>query len=155
MRNCTFGSPSSPTSDYFSKPIFSEETVDTDRGYVIHISDEALQRSNSGQGNADLIVSLLNETFFRVSSSLNIKKGNNSSKLGTILHGQTVLGVWLGQNEVQNLSQPVQLRFINTNQSENGTCVYWHLEKMAKVTGAQTAVTLPSTTETLYAVVII
>ncbi|KAF4110630.1 hypothetical protein G5714_007661 [Onychostoma macrolepis] len=132
MRNCTFGSPRSPISEYFSKPIFSEETVDTDRGYVIHISDEALQRSNSGQGNADLIVSLLNETFFRVSSSLNIKKGNNSSKSGTILHGQTVLGVWLGQNEVQNLSQPVQLRFINTNQSENGTCVYWHLEKNGK-----------------------
>ncbi|XP_059393579.1 adhesion G protein-coupled receptor G3 [Carassius carassius] len=101
---------------------------------MIHISDEALQRSSNGQGEANLIVSLLNETLFRVSSSLNTKtqKGNDSSKPDTILHGQTVLGVWLGKNEVQNLSQPVQLRFINTNQSEKGTCVYWHLEHNGK-----------------------
>ncbi|XP_016392381.1 adhesion G protein-coupled receptor G3-like [Sinocyclocheilus rhinocerous] len=131
MRNCSSTAPRIKDQKYFSTFISSEETVDTDRGYVIHISNEALQRSINGRGNADLIVSLLNETLFGVSSSLN-KKGNNPSTPGTILHGQTVLGVWLGKNEVQNLSQPVQLRFINTNQSENGTCVYWHLEKNGK-----------------------
>uniref|UniRef100_A0A8C1LN77 Adhesion G protein-coupled receptor G3 n=1 Tax=Cyprinus carpio TaxID=7962 RepID=A0A8C1LN77_CYPCA len=134
MRNCSSKGPRINDPKYFSRQISSEETVNTERGYVIHISGEALQRSSNGRGDADLIVSLLNETFFRVSSSLNTKKGKDSNKPDTILHGQTVLGVWLGKNEVQNLSQPVQLRFINTNQSKNGTCVYWHLDKNGKGT---------------------
>lgn len=48
--------------------------------------------------------------------SLLTQKGNDPSKSGTILHEQTVLGIWLGKKEVQNLSQPVQLKFINTKQ---------------------------------------
>ncbi|XP_026124267.1 adhesion G-protein coupled receptor G1-like isoform X2 [Carassius auratus] len=134
MKNCVknYRGPWRYDPNIFSTLISSEETVDTDRGYMIHISDEALQRSSNGQGEANLFVSLLNETFFRVNSSLNTKKGKDSSKPDTILHGQTVLGVWLGKNEVQNLSQPVQIRFIDTKQSQNGTCVYWHFEDNGK-----------------------
>lgn len=53
--------------------LFFQTNVDTDRGYVIHISGEALQKSTDGLRGANLIVSLLNETLFRVSSSLNTK----------------------------------------------------------------------------------
>ncbi|XP_026124260.1 adhesion G protein-coupled receptor G3-like [Carassius auratus] len=134
MKNCEKEKGRVFLPKYFSTRISSEETVDTERGYKIHISGEALQRSRNGQGDPNLFVSLLNETFFRVNSSLNTKtqKGNDSSKPDTILHGQTVLGVWLGKNEVQNLSQPVQIRFIDTKQSQNGTCVYWHLQDNGK-----------------------
>ncbi|RXN17631.1 adhesion G -coupled receptor G3-like protein [Labeo rohita] len=121
------------THDNVPSLVCCQETVNTERGYVIHISDEALQRSSNGQGKAGLIVSLLNDTFFSVSSSLDSKKGNDPNRTGPILHGQNVLGVWLGEKEVHNLSQPVQLTFLNNiNQSENGICVYWHLDKNGK-----------------------
>ncbi|XP_016339428.1 adhesion G protein-coupled receptor G3-like [Sinocyclocheilus anshuiensis] len=136
MRNCSSKVSRMRVPNYFSRPISSEEIVDTERGYKIHVSEEALQRSSNRRGGnheeVDLIVSILNETFFRVSSSLDTKKGNDSHESGPILHGQSVLGVWLGVKEIRNLSQPVQLRFINTNQSENGICVYWHLDKNGK-----------------------
>ncbi|XP_050969883.1 adhesion G protein-coupled receptor G3 isoform X2 [Labeo rohita] len=133
MRRCSSVGPRIRDETYFSTLISSEETVNTERGYVIHISDEALQRSSNGQGKAGLIVSLLNDTFFSVSSSLDSKKGNDPNRTGPILHGQNVLGVWLGEKEVHNLSQPVQLTFLNNiNQSENGICVYWHLDKNGK-----------------------
>ncbi|KAL1270675.1 hypothetical protein QQF64_029691 [Cirrhinus molitorella] len=132
MKNCSTIKPRIPNPDYFSKPVSLEETVKTIRGYVIHISEEALQRSSDewGKNNdteVNLIVSRLKDTFFRVSSSLDTK-GNDPNMSGPILLGQSVLGVWLGEKEVHNLSKPVQLRFINTNQSENGICVYWNLE---------------------------
>ncbi|KAK2914296.1 hypothetical protein Q8A67_002695 [Cirrhinus molitorella] len=137
MRNCSTIMPRIPNPDYFSKPISLEETVKTIRGYVIHISEEAIQRSIDGLGkNSDtevtLIVHRLSDTFFRVSSSLNTKKRNDPNRSGPILHGQSVLGVWLGEKEVHNLTQRVQLRFINTNQTENGICVYWHFDTNGK-----------------------
>ncbi|XP_043099315.1 adhesion G protein-coupled receptor G3 [Puntigrus tetrazona] len=131
MKNCSSSAPRLPDKRYFSTLIMSEETVNTERGYIIHISDEALQKSSNGEGNADLIVSLINKTFFRVDSS-SVTKGNNQSESAPMLHGQNVLGVWLGKSEVQNLSKPVHLRFINTNQSESGICVYWYLDKNGK-----------------------
>ncbi|KTG07530.1 hypothetical protein cypCar_00003050 [Cyprinus carpio] len=72
---------------------FLQEIVDTERGYKIHVSEEALQRSSNRRGKTykevDLIVSILNEAFFRVSSSSDTK-------------------------------------------SENGICVYWHIDKNGK-----------------------
>lgn len=142
----------------------SSHELDTDKGYIINITDEAILKSRNGQGgdnvtNLFLIVSLLNETLFRVSSSsdtevlclsfkallfvkLNVsksylgyicisqhcgfffffvsfchcQKGNDTNESDPVIHGQNVLGVWLGAKEVQNLSQPVQLRFRNRNQ---------------------------------------
>jgi len=41
------------------------------------------------------------------------QKGN---KTDPVLHGRNVLGIWLGKNEVHNLSQPVQLRFRNSSE---------------------------------------
>lgn len=56
---------------------FLQEIVDTQRGYKIHVSEEALQRSSNRRGKTykevDLIVSILNEAFFRVSSSSDTK----------------------------------------------------------------------------------
>ncbi|RXN17633.1 adhesion G -coupled receptor G3-like protein [Labeo rohita] len=58
---------------------------------------------------------------------------NDPDKSGPLLHGQSVLGIWLGEKEVHNLSQPVQLRFLNNiNQSQHGICVYWHFDKNGK-----------------------
>ncbi|XP_073693684.1 uncharacterized protein [Garra rufa] len=139
MRNCSsISSRIIQKKNYFSTSISSEKTVDTERGYVIHISKEALQKSsNKWEKKKDtevkLIVSLLSDTLFRVSSSLDKKTGNGTNSSSPILHGQNVVGVWLGEKEVHNLSQPVQLRFLNNaNQSENGKCVYWHLDKNGK-----------------------
>ncbi|KAK7175770.1 hypothetical protein R3I93_000134 [Phoxinus phoxinus] len=120
--------------NYFFKNIDSSEaTLDTEKGYIINITSEALQRSRNEQGgnndsNVNLIVSLLNETLFRVSSSSDIEKGNASKDRDPVLHGRNVLGVWLGGKEVHNLSQPVQLRFRNSNENESGLCVFWHLD---------------------------
>ncbi|XP_056121762.1 adhesion G protein-coupled receptor G3, partial [Rhinichthys klamathensis goyatoka] len=50
------------------------------------------------------------------------------NKTDPVLHGRNVLGVWLGKNEVRNLSQAVQLRFRNSSENESGLCVYWHLD---------------------------
>ncbi|KAG1941340.1 adhesion G protein-coupled receptor G3 isoform X2 [Pimephales promelas] len=133
MRQCT--QPKSrligQSPDYFFKRIDSSKaTFDTEKGYIINISDEALQRSRSKQeGDEDsvnLIVSLLNKTIFMASSSSHIEKGY---KTDPVLHGRNVLGIWLGKNEVHNLSQPVQLRFRNSSENESGLCVYWHLDE--------------------------
>ncbi|XP_026071633.1 adhesion G protein-coupled receptor G3-like isoform X1 [Carassius auratus] len=128
MRTCISKTPRIPIPNFFSRPVSSEEMVDTKRGYKIHVSEEALERSSSRRGETskevELIVSILNETLF--------KKGNDSHESSSILHGKSVLGVWLGVTEIRNLSQPIQLRFINTNQSANGVCVYWHLDKNGK-----------------------
>lgn len=55
-----------------------QATLDTEKGYIINISNEALQMSRNRRGGnndreVNLIVSLLNETFFRVSGSSDIK----------------------------------------------------------------------------------
>lgn len=44
------------------------------------------------------------------------QKGSDPNETDPVLHGRNVLGVWLGENEVHNLSQPVQLRFMNSNE---------------------------------------
>ncbi|XP_077057761.1 adhesion G-protein coupled receptor G5 [Siphateles boraxobius] len=115
--------PSEVTQWIVPQPLFCQSTLDTENGCTINISSEALQMSRNKQGgnndtDVNLIVSLLTENIFR--------KGNDSNE--PVLHGGNVLGVWLGENEVQNLSQPVQLTFKNRNQSESGLCVYWHLD---------------------------
>ncbi|XP_067304513.1 adhesion G protein-coupled receptor G3 isoform X2 [Pseudorasbora parva] len=56
-------------------------------------------------------------------------KRKDPSESDPILYGQRVLGVWLGVKEVRNLSQPIQLRFINSSENERGICVYWHLDE--------------------------
>lgn len=77
MRTCLSKSPRMRDPNFFSRPISSEEIVDTERGYKIHVSEEALQRSSNRRGKTykevDLIVSILNEAFFRVSSSSDTK----------------------------------------------------------------------------------
>ncbi|XP_052457038.1 adhesion G-protein coupled receptor G1 isoform X2 [Carassius gibelio] len=128
MRTCLLKAPRILIPNFFSIAVSSEGMVDTGRGYKIHVSEEALERSSSRREETskevELIVSILNETLFQ--------KGNDSNESRSILHGQSVLGVWLGLTEIRNLSQPIQLRFINTNQSANGVCVYWHLDKNGK-----------------------
>ncbi|XP_052007222.1 adhesion G protein-coupled receptor G3-like isoform X2 [Xyrauchen texanus] len=125
MRRCSRILPRVSVSGYFLKRITSlEPTLNTKKGHVIKISSEALEKSIDGQGEINdtevcLIVSVVNNNLFRVP---------NDTELETNVHGKSVLGVWLGEKEVRNLSQPVQLRFKRSNQSENGTCVYWHLD---------------------------
>ncbi|XP_073763566.1 adhesion G protein-coupled receptor G3 [Danio rerio] len=136
MKNCSAIRPRIPTPNYFVKSIDSlVKSLDTEKGYVINISDEALQRSRDGLENSSsedvkLKVYLLDESLFKITSSSEIKEGNDLNGSDPVLLKQSVLGVWLGTTEVNNLSQPVQLKFRNThNQTENGICVYWHLEK--------------------------
>ncbi|XP_048042163.1 adhesion G protein-coupled receptor G3 [Megalobrama amblycephala] len=141
MRQCNQSRSRRPTPNYFYRRISPSEkdqldhTLDTEKGYyIINITEEAILKSRNGQGgNNDtdllLIVSLLNETLFRVSNSSDTEKGNDPNESDPVLQGQSVLGVWLGAKEVQNLSQPVQLRFRNSKKNESGICVFWHLDK--------------------------
>ncbi|XP_051553175.1 adhesion G-protein coupled receptor G5-like isoform X3 [Myxocyprinus asiaticus] len=128
MRKCSIIQHRISNQGYFLKTISSlEPTLYTKEGYVIHISTEALQKSSDVQREindteTNLIVYVVNNTFFRTQ-----EPSDTESK--PKVHGESVLGVWLGEKEVCNLSQPVQLQFRRSNQSENGICVYWHLSE--------------------------
>ncbi|XP_073727070.1 adhesion G-protein coupled receptor G1-like isoform X2 [Misgurnus anguillicaudatus] len=93
----------------------------TAEGFIVHISSETLQKRRNEGMNTIMIVSLINKTFFVTNSS------------HEVISGDYVLGVWLRNRlrvkEIHNISEPVQLRFNNTNQNENGTCVYWHFDQ--------------------------
>ncbi|KAI7814369.1 putative G-protein coupled receptor 97 [Triplophysa rosa] len=102
------------------KVSYSNATMNMTEGYIVHIPSEAVQKGINENGeigkDMNFIVLVLNKTFFTTNSVSDVI-------------GENVLGVWLGTTEVRNLSEPVQLKFKNTNQTENGVCVYWHLEK--------------------------
>jgi len=70
-----------------SSPLFLQATFDTEKGYIINISDEALQRSRSKQeGDEDsvnLIVSLLNKTIFMASGSSHIEVHRSTLSLSS------------------------------------------------------------------------
>ncbi|KAG9267111.1 adhesion G-protein coupled receptor G5-like isoform X1 [Astyanax mexicanus] len=95
----------------------SEATVTTKDGHVIRVPPEAVQRSMGGQQNSSqvhLTVSVLNHSLFKAPSE------NGST------HEQ-VLGVWLGEQDVHNLLNPVRMVFVNVNQTGRGECVYWEM----------------------------
>ncbi|XP_076879806.1 adhesion G-protein coupled receptor G5 [Brachyhypopomus gauderio] len=96
--------------------------VDTQYGHVIRIPSEALLRSITMQPDinsydVNVKVFVLNASLFEVSAA--------SAHENEVIKNHKVLGVWLGEKSVQNLSHPVTMAFASSNQSENGRCVYW------------------------------
>nr|XP_055070142.1 adhesion G protein-coupled receptor G3 [Misgurnus anguillicaudatus] len=118
MRRCSMIRSRTPVQGYYAENMSdSKPMLETKEGIIVHISSEALQKSRNEGMNTDLKVSLVNKTFFVTNSS------------PEVIYGENVLGVWLGVNEIRNLSEPVQLRFNNSNQNKNVSCVYWHLDQ--------------------------
>ncbi|TSL68251.1 Adhesion G protein-coupled receptor G3 [Bagarius yarrelli] len=77
----------------------------TDYGHIIHIPPEALKRSiGINDSSVSLVVSVLSKNIFQAPS------------VQRSVH-EKVLGVWLGKEDLQNLSQPVQMKFVNTSQN--------------------------------------
>ncbi|XP_056624814.1 adhesion G protein-coupled receptor G3 [Triplophysa dalaica] len=105
---------------YGIQKVSSNATMNMTEGYIVHIPSEAVEKGINEYGeigkDINFIVLVLNKTFFMTNSVSDVI-------------GENVLGVWLGVTEVHNLSEPVQLKFKNTNQIENGVCVYWNLDE--------------------------
>ncbi|KAL6468915.1 hypothetical protein MHYP_G00224390 [Metynnis hypsauchen] len=120
MRNCRFSLPRTKNPDFYLQTVNSshEVTVDTVYGHAIHIPSEAVLKSSGEQlGNGHelhLTVSVLNRSLFEARSD----EGSP--------HEQ-VLGVWLGKQDVHNLSHPVRMVFVNVHQKGRGKCVFWKL----------------------------
>ncbi|KAL6468916.1 hypothetical protein MHYP_G00224400 [Metynnis hypsauchen] len=120
MRNCKKGRilPGDSDPDFYVRSADSSSAarVDTAYGHVIHIPSEAVLKSklsDSAQA-VYLIVSVLNSSLFEATSD----KGSP--------HEQ-VLGVWLGDQVVHNLSHPVRIKFVNVSQNESRECVFWKM----------------------------
>ncbi|XP_062869093.1 adhesion G protein-coupled receptor G3 [Trichomycterus rosablanca] len=120
MRNCTRkGRYISP--DLYLRIVNSSDVarVDTSYGHVIHIPSEALVKSSGVQSESignevPLTISVLDNSFFQARS----------------VHGivqDKVLGVWLGVQDVHNLSDSVQILFVKTNKTGRARCVFWKL----------------------------
>lgn len=115
MRNCELTKSRRWDPDLYVKSMdFSEEAkLKTDYGHVIHIPSEAIMRSiGMKDSSVSLVVSVLSKNIFEAPSA----QGSVHEK---------VLGVWLGEEDLQNLSQPVQMQFVNTKQAISGKCVFW------------------------------
>ncbi|KAF5905095.1 adhesion G protein-coupled receptor G3-like [Clarias magur] len=90
-----------------------EAKLETEYGHVIHIPTEAIIKSGWTENTTlSLMVSVLNNTIFEASSNPEYVD-------------EKVLGVWLGEQDVNHLSQPVKIQFVNTKQNMSGTCVFW------------------------------
>ncbi|XP_017565258.2 adhesion G-protein coupled receptor G5-like [Pygocentrus nattereri] len=121
MRNCRRRRTRINTPGLYMKTVSpsSEARVDTEYGHVIYIPSEAVQKSSDEQlktsgRQVDLTVSILNPSLFEAHS-------NEGSP-----HEQ-ILGVWLGKQDVHNLSDPIRIVFVNANQNGTGKCVFWKL----------------------------
>ncbi|XP_060796933.1 adhesion G protein-coupled receptor G3 [Neoarius graeffei] len=115
MRTCFHGRDLH-NRDFYTKNFeyFSNETqLVTKDGHVIHIPHEALMKSGlTKNSSVSLVVSIFNNRIFKAPAV----QGSVQEK---------VLGVWLGTQDLHDLSQPIKLQFVNTNQSVNGNCVFW------------------------------
>ncbi|KAF4082919.1 hypothetical protein AMELA_G00134120 [Ameiurus melas] len=116
MKDCFQGrSQDSQSRDFYMKQVdFSEKAkMKTEHGHVIDIPPEAIMKSGwTDNISVPLIVSVLDSSIFK-----------GASVRGSV-HGN-VLGVWLGSNDLHNLSQPVTMQFVNTTPTMNGKCVFW------------------------------
>ncbi|MCI4383160.1 hypothetical protein PGIGA_G00023070 [Pangasianodon gigas] len=116
MRNCqTPRNVPPPDPDFYMKNMhFSEEAkLKTKYGHVIRIPSEAIMKSGGMENvSVSLKVSVLSNSIFKAPSV----RGS--------VHGR-VLGVWLGEQDLYNLSQPVKMQFVNTSQNVSGKCVFW------------------------------
>ncbi|XP_053369757.1 adhesion G protein-coupled receptor G3 isoform X2 [Clarias gariepinus] len=114
MRDCTTIQTRIPNPDLYMKPIDLEQAkLETTYGHVIHIPTEAIIKSGWKENTSvSLKVSVLNNSIFEASSNPQSVDGR-------------VLGVWLGEQDVNNLSQPVKMQFANTKENISGTCVFW------------------------------
>ncbi|XP_036443293.1 adhesion G-protein coupled receptor G5-like [Colossoma macropomum] len=118
MRNCGKSLPRGFHSpDFYLRAANSSRAarVDTVYGHVIQVPSEAVLKSKS-ENDVYLIVSVLNSSLFEAPS-------DNGS-----LHEQ-VLGVWLGDQDVHDLSHPVRIKFVNVSQNESRKCVFWKMSK--------------------------
>ncbi|KAI4875394.1 hypothetical protein NFI96_018097, partial [Prochilodus magdalenae] len=99
----------------------TEARVDTVYGHVIHIPSEAVLKSREAESDdpVKLVVSVLNSSLFEAPSK-------NES-----IH-EHVLGVWLGEKDVEKLSQPVRMVFVNASKKQNPKCVFWKLSENIK-----------------------
>ncbi|KAK1798257.1 hypothetical protein P4O66_006727, partial [Electrophorus voltai] len=116
MRNCTKkpGRLQNPNLHLMTVNSSYTARVDTNYGHAIHIPSEALLRSIRVQANissyhVDLKVFVLNASLFEVSSA--------SVHENEIVRDHKVLGVWLGEKPVQNLSHPITMVFAKDNQN--------------------------------------
>ncbi|KAK2869485.1 hypothetical protein Q7C36_001356 [Tachysurus vachellii] len=114
MKNCEPHQPRVQTPDFYMKEVdFSEAKLETTYGHVIHIPQEALVKSGGTENiSVSLMVSVLDNSIFKESSV----KGS--------VHG-SVLGVWLGAQDLHNLSQTIEMQFVNISQNVSGKCVFW------------------------------
>ncbi|XP_066504316.1 adhesion G protein-coupled receptor G3 [Hoplias malabaricus] len=122
MRTCVRGKIIVPDPNlYLMNANSSSETrVNTVYGHVIHIPIEAVLKSGGNQSDTKdsvkLTVSVLNHSLFEAPS-------------GILSTHEQVLGVWLGDKDVHNLSEPVKIMFSNITQNGSGECVFWKLDK--------------------------
>ncbi|KAL7866485.1 hypothetical protein AOLI_G00142990 [Acnodon oligacanthus] len=119
MRNCKKGKllPFDPDPDFYLRSADSSSAarVDTVYGHVIHIPLEAVLKSKGPDiDQVYLIVSVLNSRLFEAPSD----KGSPYEQ---------VLGVWLGDKDIHNLSHPVRIEFVNVSQNESRKCVFWKM----------------------------
>ncbi|XP_047665941.1 adhesion G protein-coupled receptor G3 [Tachysurus fulvidraco] len=114
MKHCARGRLQIQLPDFYIKNVdFSEAKLETTYGHVINIPQEALVKSGGTENiSVSLIVSILNNNIFKA-----------PSVQGSV-HG-SVLGVWLGAQDLHNLSQTIEMQFVNISQNVSGKCVFW------------------------------
>ncbi|XP_062381040.1 adhesion G-protein coupled receptor G5 isoform X2 [Sardina pilchardus] len=85
--------------------------MDTRYGHRVRVPSEAVNRSRvDASRHVTMTTSVINSSYF--TTSRNILQ-------------QQVLGVWVGEQEVSNLSQPISISFRRTNCDIQGQCVFW------------------------------
>ncbi|XP_076147591.1 adhesion G-protein coupled receptor G5 isoform X1 [Alosa pseudoharengus] len=113
VRTCRKSRITLDSGPFKQEPVNSslEGRMDTYYGHRVRVPSEAVNRSRVDASNEVIMTtSVINSSYF--TTSRNILE-------------QRVLGVWVGEQEVSNLSQPITITFRRTNCSIQGQCVFW------------------------------
>ncbi|XP_063069177.1 adhesion G-protein coupled receptor G5-like [Engraulis encrasicolus] len=86
----------------------------TSYGHCLRVPSEALQRSRGGEATdtVDMITSVFSSRYLQN---------------GTSILEKQVLGVWVGHQDVNHLSEPISITFWRTpnTRTDDGRCVFW------------------------------
>ncbi|XP_042270937.1 adhesion G-protein coupled receptor G1-like [Thunnus maccoyii] len=121
----------------------SQEAVESPTPeHGVHIPPSALQRIRGAdpEEEVQLVITVLNSTYFKLSSPLPKGRGRvlrpspPVHRQDTVM-GESVLVVKAGNFPVRNLPQPIKLIFKHNKEVENGTCVFWEESELGDGTG--------------------